>query len=157
MPAKKSVAKKKVKKAASRAVKKKAGKPKAKKKAVTAVEAEALPAKAKEEIAQESEQKAEEEPNENSLLIVRVALVVFFLMALVFLAYQFNKTAETRSLEQRCLDIQNDPMLNYPCVCKPTTVPDEDDVVYSKTTSMCSCECEIEGVGKRIFEIRAAK
>ncbi len=161
MPAKKSVAKKKVKKPTAKAVKKKAAKPKAKKAAGKVKQSKAdktantkLNNTASTAATSKSSQKTQEQERPPIILLI---LISFFVVAALFLAYQFNKTAETKSLEQKCLDIQNDPMLKYPCVCKPTTTPDEDDIVYSKTNSLCTCECEIEGVGTQIFEIRASK
>ena len=150
MTTKKTSAKKKVKKPAAKAVKKKAAKPKAKK-ADGKVKQDKTDTTVAESKSSQKKQKNERPP------IILIILIASFVLAIIFIAYQFNKTVETRTLEQKCLDIQNDPMLKYPCVCKPTTTPDEDEIVYSKTNSLCTCECQIEGVGTQIFEIRAAK
>ncbi|MCK5233797.1 MAG: hypothetical protein KAJ91_03180 [Candidatus Aenigmarchaeota archaeon] len=161
MTTKKTTAKKKVKKPAAKAVKKKAVKPKAKKAAGKVKQSKAdktanitinntASAVAKSESSQQTEENGK-------LPIILILLLAFLVLAVIFIAYQFNETVETQTLEQKCIDIQNDPMLRYPCVCKPTTIPDDDEIVYSKTNSLCTCECYIEGVGTQIFEIRAAK
>lgn len=90
--------------------------------------------------------------------IAKALILIIAAIILVFLVYQFNRTADVKSIEQKCLEVQNSPMLRFPCKCVPTArQSDPSDTIDAKTEPLCTCECEIEGVGKQVFEVRASK
>lgn len=90
-------------------------------------------------------------------LAAKLVLLGVFALLVVFLVRQSNTYLDVKGIQEKCLAVQNDPLLKYPCKCLPTKTPDENDTVYSKTTAMCTCECDIGNGTTWVTEIRMSK
>lgn len=112
---------------------------------------------AEENVPVEKTESAKKEPQKTPEYVKLMILGVLAAI-LIIIVYKFGVVSETKGLEQKCLDVQNDPMLKYPCKCVPTARADDSaDTVDAKSNPLCTCECEIPGVGTRVFEVRASK
>jgi len=99
-----------------------------------------------------------ERKRKKTAVFTKAVIFLLFLLAVSFLVYRFAVISEKKGLEQKCLEIQNDPMLKYPCRCVPTTRPDNpNDSIDMRTEPMCTCECDFGDAGVQVIEVRVAK
>lgn len=104
------------------------------------------------------ETKSAEESHSGTPLVTKILLFGILAVVVIFLVARLNVVEEVKGLEQKCLEIQNDPLLKYPCKCLPTKTPDdENDTVYEKSNPMCTCECSLGNGTTWTVEVRASK
>ena len=94
-----------------------------------------------------------EEKADNGFLFIVGSIIVLLLI----FAYLFVDITQEKSLEEVCLEYQNDPALQFPCKCVPTTrEKNESDIVDVKTDGICTCYCDIGNNQTAAIEVRKA-
>ncbi|NOR85198.1 hypothetical protein GQ473_03705 [archaeon] len=94
-----------------------------------------------------------EKKTDNGFLFILGGIVILFLI----FAYLFVDITAEKSLEEMCLEYQNDPALQFPCKCVPTIrEKNESDIVDVKTEGVCTCYCDIGNNQTVAIEVRKA-
>ncbi len=72
-----------------------------------------------------------------------IIITILISVTIVFGLIMYNQYSSNRAIEQ-CLDIQDHPDLNYPCICYPSEKPEDiDPFVDENTEKYCRCDCDI--------------
>lgn len=89
------------------------------------------------------------------------SVIVFsLLIAIIFMAFAYSaiQTVKEKQLIEKCLEIQDSPLLKYPCRCVPTAKKiNQSDYVESRTDNFCTCVCDIGNNQTWTTEIRITK
>lgn len=102
----------------------------------------------------ETKKKKKEEKTDKGFLYILGGIALLLLIG----AYLFANITTEKSSEEACLSYQNDPALQFPCTCVPTTrEKNESDMVDVKTDGVCTCICDIGNNQTTVIEVRKAK